>query len=201
MSAVELAEVVVEVKRNLEAMESRKRQLTSTLSVPKTLLKNNEAAYIPQIVSFGPYHFGEAQVVGMERYKTDGVSRFIARLSPGNDFITIAAKMLQMEDKIRDFYDKDIRCKGEDLAWMMSRDVLFLSEMFRTNLFARTVKMYRKTGHFVPQGATLVWIDIEKDIVKLQNQVPLFLWEEILGIEMPPDQAKVKLVCSEKFLK
>ncbi|XP_057851608.2 UPF0481 protein At3g47200 [Cryptomeria japonica] len=188
---IEEAEWLIQVKEEVLSCHAHNHTSPSILSVPKTLLNENEAAYIPEIVSIGPYHFGKPELTPMEKYKAQAVCRLSTRIQekfPEKDFFCVVEKLKIMERQIRDCYDKEIECSGEVLCWIMARDASFLLEFFRNYItpFQPTDQIFCQNFHpvFRPENDNSTVLAIIKDVMKLENQIPLFVLEQVLSVEM-----------------
>uniref|UniRef100_A0A0D6QU11 Uncharacterized protein n=1 Tax=Araucaria cunninghamii TaxID=56994 RepID=A0A0D6QU11_ARACU len=178
--------------------------------VPKTLVNENEAAYIPEIVSLGPFHCGKPELRGMEKYKAEAARRVSCRIQssfPDKNFTDVVNSIMSMEHRIRACYDKEIHCSGEVLCWMMARDASFLLEFFRNynRPFQQEDREKDAAGSeyshpvFCADGDNSTVLAIIKDIMKLENQIPLFVLEQVLAVEM--DSIKLAREQMEVILK
>eukprot|EP01018_Ginkgo_biloba_P007724 Gb_41229 [translate_table: standard] len=150
------------------------RESPTIVRVPETLVNENRAAYIPQLISLGPLHFLQPRLAAMEGHKTRVVNSHILAKLPTN-FFTRPLQILLEQGRISeadDFLSKmitqSLNCydqvtikplDDETMALMMFRDASFLA------LFLRNLG----------RGETDVFIDSVRDVVKLENQIPLFL--------------------------
>eukprot|EP01018_Ginkgo_biloba_P000852 Gb_37280 [translate_table: standard] len=73
---------VIQVEESLDAEgQPDSRSLPNIFRVPKTLLNENEAAYIPGVITLGPYHFKETkQLDEMEMLKSQVARKMHQRL-------------------------------------------------------------------------------------------------------------------------
>ncbi|GLJ28918.1 hypothetical protein SUGI_0570340 [Cryptomeria japonica] len=156
-------------------------------SASTALLKECEDAYVPQILSVGPIHFGKENLIGMEILKTDVTHTELIRLvikahfpasildigkgEMENMFYIMMRKFNYMEDEIRHLYDKTINTDKGFLCWMMFQDACFTLEFFRC-LFDGSVgdckNLERFCHNFGSNFNPVVRSKIMKDLIKLE---------------------------------
>lgn len=158
-------------------------------TVPKTLLSDKEEAYVPHLVAIGPYHQKHPDLYPMMRYKISSAKR-TQKVLKTRQIRDVVQRFKEMEYRIRACYDRFIDIRGETLAWMMAVDASFLLEYLQIytkvvtftkvpNYMSHLVDCSRrKSGHQT----------ILRDIIMLENQIPLFVLKEFLSfcqIEKP----------------
>ncbi|KAK1373516.1 hypothetical protein POM88_029709 [Heracleum sosnowskyi] len=160
----------------------------SIYSVPTTLKFTSPDAYTPQQVTSGPYHHWRQQVYEMKRYKIAAARRIMKKFICFNNFQEIVDQLQILETKIRSYYHKYLNISSETLTWMMAIDVSFLLEFLE--IYARKEGMLssraksRLTSHMCDStGRKSVHIEILRDILMLENQIPLFLARKMLEFE------------------
>uniref|UniRef100_A0A0D6QZZ1 Uncharacterized protein n=1 Tax=Araucaria cunninghamii TaxID=56994 RepID=A0A0D6QZZ1_ARACU len=153
--------------------------------VPTEFMDRNENAYAPKYVSFGPFH--HKKLSAMEDYKRDAVYRTLKRLENGNKSMDelkedLVREVQKSEEGIRDCYEgRAIEYDKETLAWMMTMDACFILEYFRAfNSDEEDKSLVFKNE----KRLNVVSLGILMDILKLENQIPLFLLIEILHFEL-----------------
>ncbi|GLJ14410.1 hypothetical protein SUGI_0232830 [Cryptomeria japonica] len=186
--------------------------------IESSLLKECEDAYLPQIVSIGPYHARKEEPdegdMEIEEYwemdiKEEAVSRVVVRilLSKGrystsgfneegkqrfkeemrNLSKQMVTKFTERADDIKRCYHKATYYSNEYLGEMMVLDACFILEFFRC-LFNESVGEIENLERFFPKfGSKFNPVErskILKDLIKLENQIPLFVLEEVLSMEM-----------------
>ncbi|KAK3137395.1 hypothetical protein QOZ80_5BG0451690 [Eleusine coracana subsp. coracana] len=154
-----------------EDIEPYDDQPISISDVPKTLLCTKPEAYIPQLVSLGPYHHCRDELVGMERHKLSAAKKAQIHL-PGTDLQQLVHSFTKLAHRIRAHYHRHLNLSNETLGWMMVIDVSFLLEFLET---------FSKNNN---KNSMLL-----RDIVMLENQVPLFLLHEAIGLRIQPAQS------------
>ncbi|XP_038988055.1 putative UPF0481 protein At3g02645 [Phoenix dactylifera] len=166
--------------------------------VPKSLLSTNPEAYVPQLFALGPYHKGRPELYDMERYKIASAQR-TAKALRDLRFELIVDCFIELEHKIRAPYHRYLDYNGETLAWMMAIDVCFLLEFLQNHHGDKEVKA-------VGNGFSKVnWVNnaIVRDIMMLENQVPLFLLGKILEFQCSSTQVADEVLSEilESFMK
>ncbi|GJM84595.1 hypothetical protein PR202_ga00279 [Eleusine coracana subsp. coracana] len=165
---------LIRVRRILdEEIELCDDQPISVFDVPKTLLCTKPEAYIPQLVSLGPYHHHRNELGDMERYKLSAAKRAQIHL-PGTDLQQLEHGFTKLEHHIRAHYHRPVT------GWMMAIDVSFLLEFLqfssKNNNKRALQKLPSRMSHLVdPSRSTSCHSMLLRDIVMLENQVPLFL--------------------------
>ncbi|GMI73119.1 hypothetical protein like AT3G02645 [Hibiscus trionum] len=168
---------VINIRRSLaEELEEEIEVPVSIFNVPKALMLTDPESYVPQSVALGPYHYWRPELHEMETYKLAAAKRTQKHLHRVQ-FHTLVENLTSFEPQIRACYHKYLHFNGETLAWMMAIDASFLLEF---------LQMYG-----LQQGKTLARVpsrmsahnSILRDIVMLENQIPLFILRKVLEIQ------------------
>ncbi|KAG5522191.1 hypothetical protein RHGRI_034392 [Rhododendron griersonianum] len=180
---------VVTVKDEMERMDSIQTvekqhwDKRSIYKVPAFVTDLNMKAYKPQSVSFGPYHHGEHHLAPMEKHKHRALLHFLKRSSkPIESYIRSLAEVTQI---LKDSYE------SLDLAWerdterflqMMIVDGCFMIEVLRN--FTNTSNDYADNDPiFSNHGKLLIVPYIRRDMLMLENQLPMLLLTTLLDEE------------------
>ncbi|KAE8713077.1 Pentatricopeptide repeat superfamily protein isoform 1 [Hibiscus syriacus] len=150
--------------------------LASIHSVPKALISSNPEFYTPQMVAISPYHQWRPELYEMERYKLAAARRIRRQSRPSRlSFPTIVQHLQKLETRIRACYNKYLDVEDETLAWMMAVNGSFLLEFLRIHVCREDqVSMtMSKLNHD----------SILRDVVMLENQIPLFVLRKVLEIQ------------------
>jgi len=203
---------VIQIKESLDILQQDKEEeeefCMSIFNVPKELLAQMPEAYTPQSVSIGPYHHWRSELYDMERYKLASARRFQKRIN-GRKFEPVVVEEFKKYDwQIRSCYHKFIDYKEETLAWIMALDATFLLECLQ--FYVRhadkssdvDVKQLGRVLH--PTGTGSTHNSVFRDLMMLENQLPLFLLQNLLGLQLG-SKAKaeerlsslLRLVCQE----
>ncbi|KAK9054646.1 hypothetical protein SSX86_025725 [Deinandra increscens subsp. villosa] len=153
-------------------------------TVPKVLLATDPESYIPQQVALGPFHHWRPEVYDMQRYKLAAARRTQKNMNVSFERIV---EMMKKDDeaRIRACYHKFLDMSGDALVWMMAVDMAFLLEF----LFVYSMKQEGRTltrvasgmSHLVDaKGKKMSHVAILRDVVMVENQIPLFLIRTML---------------------
>lgn len=155
-----------------------------------------EAAYVPQVVSLGPLHFGKPQLGKYEIFK-DELPHILVHRAGRPPFKDLVADMIVQGSKIRQWYEHLHICNDmsdEELGWILARDGLFLLRFLR-KIFTRESDREQATRFFFLQNQlpsaveedimklenqTTMFAAVQEDIMKVQNQIPMFALQMIL---------------------
>ncbi|XBH97212.1 hypothetical protein VPH35_087485 [Triticum aestivum] len=158
---------IIRIRRILEEeIELGDEQPVSTFDVLKPLLCTKPEAYVPQLVALGPYH-----------HCREGLAQ--SHL-PSKNLQQLVDVFATFEHRIRSHYHRQLNLTNETLAWMMAIDVSFLLEFLQTFCETKnrrtTQRMPSRMSHLVdPSHRTSVHSMLLRDIVMLENQIPMFL--------------------------
>ncbi|CAK9147598.1 unnamed protein product [Ilex paraguariensis] len=122
----------------------------------------------------------------MQRYKVAAAQRTQKQLQ-NLKFQHVVEKLIKYGPRIRASYDKYLDFNGETLAWMMAVDASFLLEFLQIFAFKQGKELTRvssRMSHLVDvAGRKSAYNAILRDIVMLENQIPLFLLRKMLKIQ------------------
>ncbi|KAL8240633.1 hypothetical protein R6Q59_013988 [Mikania micrantha] len=97
--------------------------------VPQYLRDGEDKAYIPNIVSLGPYHHGKKRLRGMDRHKWRAFYQILKR---GNqDAKLYLDSIKELEERARECYEGQITISSNEFVEMMVLDGCFALELFR----------------------------------------------------------------------
>ncbi|KAI3455272.1 hypothetical protein Pfo_011935 [Paulownia fortunei] len=178
---------VKQIRQTLdEELEEDTENPVTIFSVPKPLMITDPDSYIPQQVAIGPYHHFRAEVYDMERYKVAAAKRIQKELQ-NVKLQGIVDHLIKFELRIRASYHRPLSFGSEALAWMMAVDVSFLFEFFQvcgvkkgkvlTKAPSRLAHLIDLSGNKTAHNAIL------RDIVMLENQIPLFVMRMLLEFQ------------------
>ncbi|KAF7051725.1 hypothetical protein CFC21_059936 [Triticum aestivum] len=176
---------IIRIRRILEEeIELGDDQPVSIFDVLKPLLCTKPEAYVPQLVALGPYHHCRQGLRDMEMYKLSAAKRAQSHL-PSMKFQQLVDVFATFEHRIRSHYHRQLNLTDETLAWMMAIDVSFLLEFLQTfcksNNHRTLQRMPSRMSHLVdPSHRTSVHSMLLRDIVMLENQIPMFLLVKVV---------------------
>ncbi|KAL1551342.1 putative UPF0481 protein [Salvia divinorum] len=195
---------VAKVRKILEEEFDEAIEIPVTIfGVPKPLMMYDPDSYIPQQVSMGPYHRLRVELYGMERYKVAAAKR-IQRVLPNVDLETLVDRLIKRDNHVRACYHRPVNFGREALAWMMALDACFTFE-FTHVCGLKQGKILEKVpsglSHIIDDsGKKLAHNSILRDMLMLENQIPLFVMRMLLELHFSSqetaDQALLAILTS-----
>ncbi|XP_068304108.1 putative UPF0481 protein At3g02645 [Pyrus communis] len=178
---------VIQIRKTLEEeLDDDSEIPVSIFNVPKTLLAIDPHSYTPQEVAIGPYHYFRPELYEMERYKVAAAKRTQKNLQCLK-FQNLVDQLIRFEPWIRACYNKYLNFNGETLGWMMAIDASFLLEMLQfygakegkilTRVSSKMSRLVDYSGRNSAHHAIL------RDLVMLENQIPLFVLRKMLEFQ------------------
>ncbi|KAI0494862.1 hypothetical protein KFK09_025008 [Dendrobium nobile] len=163
----------------------------SIYRVPKSLRDVDQTAYTPKIVSLGPYHRGRRRFRTMDRHKWRSLYRVLDRTGHDVRLYLDAARFL--EDRARSCYEAPISMSSDAFVESLVLDSIFALELFR----GVTREGFRGLGYspddpvFAVRG---IMHSLQRDMIMLENQLPLFVLDWILALQLGYDPSRAYLV-------
>ncbi|KAK4799597.1 hypothetical protein SAY86_024962 [Trapa natans] len=158
----------------------------SIYRIPHYLKDGEDKAYNPQIVSLGPYHHGKRRVRSMDRHKWRSLHRVLRRTR--HDITLYLGSVKELEEKARACYEGQVpNLSSNEFVEMMVLDGCFILELFRG-----VVEGFKELGY--PRNDPIFSMrglmhSIQRDMIMLENQIPMFILDRLLGIQLgDPDQ-------------
>ncbi|XP_016577000.1 putative UPF0481 protein At3g02645 [Capsicum annuum] len=178
---------IIQIRRTLdEELEEDTEIPVSIFNVPKALLLSDQDSYVPQLVAIGPYHYWRSDLHDMERYKLDAAKRTQKHFQ-SLKFQQLVEQLIKFEHRIRCSYHKYLNFNGETLAWMMAVDASFLLEFLQIYAIKEgkiLTRVSSRMSHLVDvAGRKSAHNAILRDLIMLENQIPLFLLRKILEVQ------------------
>ncbi|KAJ8755351.1 hypothetical protein K2173_019149 [Erythroxylum novogranatense] len=200
---------LISVQQTLEEeLENDHDFPVSIFNVPKTLRACDPDSYTPQLVAIGPYHYWRPELYEMERYKIAAAKRTQKQLQT-LQFQHVIDHLIKLEPKIRASYHKLLNFSDETLGWMVAIDACFLLEFLQMYAIKEGVVTVTRVpsgmSHLVDcAGRKSAHDSILKDMVMLENQIPLSVLRKMLelqfsSLEIADDRLHLMLVgfCQE----
>ncbi|WOG95946.1 hypothetical protein DCAR_0415275 [Daucus carota subsp. sativus] len=183
---------VIQIRKTLEEEfeeEDNSESPVCIYSVPSTLVFTCPEAYTPQQVALGPYHHWRQELYEMERHKIAAARRTMRHVKCFKAFQEIVDQFHKLEPKIRACYHKYLTVSTETLTWMMAIDVPFLLEFLEGYAMKEGMLLSRSKSRLTLSVLDAAerkssHIEIMRDILMLENQVPLFLLRKMLEFEL-----------------
>ncbi|MED6137178.1 hypothetical protein PIB30_062627, partial [Stylosanthes scabra] len=175
-----------ELKGNGPSTSDEKEQWKrpSIYKIPQSVTELNKNAYEPQAVSFGPYHKGKHHLNAMEEHKHRALIHYLKRCNKSIELVF--QRMEQVVQELKDSY------KPLDPIWDQDKNMLFLQLMIVDGCFMLEIL---KANESVPSdyaendpvfsehGKLYVMPHIKRDMLMLENQLPMLVLHTLIGIE------------------
>lgn len=187
-------EWVVQVSNRLDNMvdtstEAEHWNKRSIYRVPTCVTDLNKKAYKPQAVSFGPYHHGQGHLQTMEDHKHRALLHFLKRSDKPIKLLveSLAEVVLDLKDSY-DLLDPVWQNDTSAFLQLMIVDGCFMLEILRAA--THTVDDYAPNDPiFSDHGRLHIMPYIRRDMLMLENQLPMLVLDKLLAVES--DKAKV----------
>ncbi|XP_043712589.1 UPF0481 protein At3g47200-like [Telopea speciosissima] len=139
-----------------------------------------DKAFVPQIVSLGPYHHGRKNLRDMDRHKWRSLHQILKRTH--QDVKLYLDSIREVEEKARACYEGPIPLSSNEFVEMMVLDGCFVLELFRGAAGGFEHLGYsRNDPVFAMRGGMH---SIQRDMIMLENQIPLFILDRLLGLQI-----------------
>lgn len=152
--------------------------------IPPSLRHFDEKAYIPQIISIGPFHYEKRMggLQAMEEHKWRYLRAAINR--NGEDCLEQYLREIKnLEKRARETYTEEIDLDSNSFVEMMILDACFIIELFYR--FSN-----RNKFDMADPILNLVLLPtIQTDLIMLENQIPFFILQhlfDLMNISGPP---------------
>ncbi|OEL25052.1 UPF0481 protein [Dichanthelium oligosanthes] len=189
---------VVDVEKTLGeadvSVELSRWQRHCIYLVPACIKDIKPKAYRPQVVSLGPFHHGDPELLPMEEHKRRAMRHLLRRAKkPLEEF---AAAVEEVAEQLASAY-LDLGAEWRDgdgrerFLEMMIVDGCFLLEVMRaTSLDGKNTGDYAPNDPIFSHHGVLYMVPyIRRDMLMLENQLPLLLLERLVAVETakPPN--------------
>ncbi|KAF7850674.1 hypothetical protein BT93_L5120 [Corymbia citriodora subsp. variegata] len=185
-------EWVISIKEKLKQADQDNEACSwaklSIYRTPHYLRNGDNKAYMPQIVSLGPYHHGREHLHHMERHKWRCLHRILKRSH--SEINLYLESMKKVERKARACYEGTISMNSDDFVEMMVLDGCFVIELFQG---VKEERGFETLGYdhddpiFSSKCGSMPMI--QRDMIMLENQIPLFILNQLFYLQQDqPDQ-------------
>lgn len=132
----------------------------------------DDKAFVPQIVSLGPYHHGKRRLRQMDRHKWRSLHHVLKRTN--HDINLYLDSMKEVEEKARSCYEGSISLSSNEFVEMLVLNGCFMLELFRgaTEGF-KELGYSRNNPVFAIRGSMY---SIQRDMIMLENQLLCSCW-------------------------
>nr|GMD32439.1 putative UPF0481 protein At3g02645 [Ipomoea batatas] len=191
---------VMRIQKVLDQESEDEIDLSVTIfGVPKTLMAYHPESYLPQRVAIGPYHNTHPELHEMERHKIDAAKIFQKQLKTIK-LHSLVEELMKVESRIRLSYDRELmNLRTETLAWMMAVDASFLLEFLKVYAVKegklKAAMISSRMSHLVDlAGKKSSHNALLRDIIMLENQIPLFVLRKMLEPQCPSKEESDELL-------
>ncbi|KAJ6934012.1 hypothetical protein NC651_009158 [Populus alba x Populus x berolinensis] len=179
-----LIDVTKELQNKLDtSMQNILWNKRSIYKVPASVTALNKAAYRPQTVSFGPYHYCDDQLKRMEEHKHRALHYFLKR--SGKSLELFLQSLNEVVQDLKDSYDQLDKSWKDDTSkflQLMILDGCFMVEIMRlaiqpSNDYAADDPIFSSHGrvYTVPF--------IKRDMLIVENQLPMLVLYKLVAVE------------------
>ncbi|PON32538.1 hypothetical protein PanWU01x14_360460 [Parasponia andersonii] len=154
---------------NLTPLSSKR----SIYRVPGRLRVVNEKAYTPQVVSIGPLHHGKQRLKAMEDDKKRYLSAYLKRTDVLLQYYI--GFVQEKEAELRSCYAEPIGFSSDEFVKIVLVDATFLIELLLRNYFREIQDDHDDHIFNKPWMLQDIWSDMQL----LENQLPLFILEDL----------------------
>ncbi|XP_042517281.1 UPF0481 protein At3g47200-like [Macadamia integrifolia] len=154
--------------------------------VPEKFQGVSKKSYIPDIVSIGPLHHGNSSLGPMEDHKWRYFHALLGRNPVLEESLDECVKAIrELEQRARKCFSESdkITLNSDQFVEMLLVDGCFIIELF----FKYILKGLRRKGDPVFNTKWML-SGIRRDLMLLENQIPLFVLQRIFDLVPIPDQ-------------
>ncbi|XP_022149958.1 putative UPF0481 protein At3g02645 [Momordica charantia] len=143
----------------------------SVFQLPDSVRDGDPEAYLPRRVAVGPYHHFRPELFKMDLFKLGKVKN----QKWGSQLHHLLDQIKPLDLKIRASFNQSLEMDAETLSWVLLIDGLFLLELLQIRYNPRPLELPLEIfyGKLAPE------FEIVSDVLKLENQIPLFVLKEI----------------------
>ncbi|MED6113679.1 hypothetical protein PIB30_073063 [Stylosanthes scabra] len=170
--------VAMKIKAMLDEPKPRFSEECCIYRVPNNIRKLKEDAYTPEVVSIGPFHHANQNLLEMEDQKRLYCRQFIER-SETKNLESFVSCVQELEARVRGCYSDDIKLSKEEHVMVILVDCCFILELLLSIHFMFT----RGDDVFLlPQRLRYF---IRNDLLLVENQVPFFVLDKLYNLAFP----------------
>lgn len=178
---VELTKQLDNVDASAELVQWRKH---SIYRVPTWIKNLNPKAYLPQTVSFGPYHHGEEPLKPMEMHKHRALLHFLKRTK--KTFEEYLGSLEEVVQELQDSYqglDEKWKVDKDEFLKLMIIDGCFMLEILTISTGGKSSDYAFNDPIFSSHGMLYTVPYIKRDMLMIENQLPLIVLEKLVAVE------------------
>ncbi|KAK9220961.1 hypothetical protein WN944_009385 [Citrus x changshan-huyou] len=168
-ASVDVKKIAASLKENLQTMHPLSEECC-IYRVPQKTRCLNESDFTPQVISIGPLHHGKEELKEMEEHKRRYLKHFLQRTKVSIEELLTLIK--DKEAKLRSYYSESIELTSDAFVTMILVDSIFLIEHLlrfsNRKLVTNDDRVFGKP-----------YIDIDRDLCLLENQLPFFILNDL----------------------
>ncbi|KAK0608048.1 hypothetical protein LWI29_024732 [Acer saccharum] len=170
--SIEVVELAKSLKGKIDTLNPLSKDCC-IYRVPPKVRMLNETLYTPKMVSIGPLYHGREELKAMQEHKLRCLQQFLKRTHV--HMVEFLTSIKDREAKLRNCYVETINFGSDEFVEMVLLDAVFLIEIFlRCN--PKVCKKVTLDRIFTKPGMIK---DIVLDIMLLENQLPIFILEDL----------------------
>lgn len=188
---VDIQSQVKDVDTSGELAQWRKH---SIYKVPGCVKDLNPKAYKPQVVSFGPYHYGDQQLKLMEAHKHRALLHFLKRADkPFEEFLSSLEEVVEDLQECYQSLDEKWKSDKEEFLKLMVVDGCFMVEILTIATGGRPSDYAFNDPVFSSHGILHTVPYIKRDMLMVENQLPLLVLEKLVAVETGKAPVSIQL--------
>ncbi|XAR60994.1 hypothetical protein NMG60_11034561 [Bertholletia excelsa] len=184
----------VEQKVNALSRDPARQRNCSIYKLPSTIAVLNKKAYVPQTVSFGPYHHWKKHLREMEEHKQRALIHFLKRAQ--EPLHSIFDSLVEVAQELKDSYN----CLGSVWSEDTERFVklMLVDGCFMLEILGVASELGLEYGYsdedpvFGHHGKLNIFPLIRRDMLLMENQLPMLVLFKLLGAVDMFDSKKKK---------
>ncbi|KAK9670350.1 hypothetical protein RND81_13G195600 [Saponaria officinalis] len=142
--------------------------------------QGDDKAYVPQVVSIGPYHRGAHRLLAMDRHKWRALYQLLDREK--QDVMLYVNAVKELEERTRSCYEGPLNVIGNEFVEMMVLDGCFVIELLRGYVEGfENLGYERNDPIFAVRG---MMYSIRRDMMMIENQLPLFVLDKLFSLQL-----------------
>ncbi|KAK9120042.1 hypothetical protein Scep_018135 [Stephania cephalantha] len=157
--------------------------------IPKCLRILPEEAYVPKIVSLGPFHKGRDSLLAMEEHKRWYLHALLSRASvPDQCLRHFLTYIRESEGQARASYAEAVNLYSDEFVEMILLDACFAIELFYN--YGRVELRNDNDPIYITS-----WMlsSLKHDLILLENQLPFFVLVDLFDMIRDPDKGDLHL--------
>lgn len=160
-------------------VEPKTSKRWSIFRVPVHIRVVDDMAYTPKIVSIGPFHHNSPVLKPMEAQKLRFLNRLLERIRHKKSRLDLENAMRNLKERTRNCYSEEFAKMDDNcFAQMMLLDACFIVELLRLN-----DKVSKEEDLEEPIFGTRCTLPIiGRDLLMLENQIPMFVLQDIYDL-------------------